>query len=62
MSVPLIRSSALHKIGGFADETAPNDDWDLWLRLAQHHRFGAVEESLFLYCRHGNQLSLGSAK
>jgi glycosyltransferase involved in cell wall biosynthesis len=57
MSVPLIRTGLLREIGGFDPETAPCDDWDLWIRLAQRAEFGFVNEALVNYIQHGEQQS-----
>jgi hypothetical protein len=57
MSLPLIRTSILRAVGGFDPETAPCDDWDLWLRLARRCHFEFVPQDLVLYTRHSGQQS-----
>lgn len=62
MSVPLIRASLLQEIGGFDPAVAPNDDWDLWLRLARKTTFECVPKVLVLYRRHAEQQSQTSSR
>ncbi len=57
MSVPLLRTQAVREIGGFAPETVPCDDWDLWLRLSRKNRFEMVPEELVHYVHHSRQQS-----
>ncbi len=61
-SVPLMRTRIIREAGGFAPNAVPNDDWDLWLRLAQTGRFDCVAEPLVLYQQHSAQLSRASQK
>ncbi|HSO69499.1 MAG TPA: glycosyltransferase [Arachnia sp.] len=46
----MIRTSALRAIGGY-DETLAYEDYDVWCRLARHHRVGYSDEPLVLYRR-----------
>lgn len=62
MSVPLVRTSLLREVGGFDAAVAPNDDWDLWLRLARKTSFECVPETLVWYRRHAAQQSQTSAQ
>ena len=62
MSVPLVRANLIREIGGFDANVAPNDDWDLWLRLARKTSFACVPEVLVLYRRHSKQQSQTSEK
>ena len=57
MSVPLIKTNLLRKIGGFDPQTVPADDWDVWLRLARHCEFAFVPEVLVFYRFHDAQQS-----
>jgi glycosyltransferase involved in cell wall biosynthesis len=57
MSVPLIRTEFLRVIAGFDPQTAPADDWDLWMRLAARFPFRFIDEVLVSYRRHESQQS-----
>ena len=57
MSVPLIRTSALRRVGGFDPSVVPCDDWDVWIRLAAENEFVGLSETLVLYHQHSNQQS-----
>lgn len=50
-SNPLIRRSAFETVGGFDESLLNADDWDMWLRLAQHYEFALVPEPQVLYRR-----------
>ena len=55
----LVKRSALLDVGGFDEELADFEDWDLWLRLAQSSNyFVAVNEGLVVVLEHpGPRLS-----
>ncbi len=53
-SNPLIRRSCLERIGGYRSHLQNQkldycEDWDLYLRIAEHYRFGLVPEYLIGY-------------
>lgn len=48
-SNPLIRSSALENVGGFNEELAAAQDWDMWLRLSAEYEFVLVPQAQILY-------------
>lgn len=50
-SAALVKKSALLEAGGFNPVHRVNEDVDLWLRIAEHHKFGCVEEVLVKYRR-----------
>lgn len=50
-SAALVRKSALLEAGGFNATHRVNEDVDLWLRIAEHHKFGCIEEVLVKYRR-----------
>ncbi|HJU26915.1 MAG TPA: glycosyltransferase [Rhodanobacteraceae bacterium] len=50
-SAALVKKSALLEVGGFDSRHKVNEDVDLWLRMAEHHQFGCVEEVLVKYRR-----------
>lgn len=62
MSVPVMRRSALEKVGGFDAGTAPADDWDLWLRLAQVASFSFCDDPTTDYYLHDGQQRLDEAR
>ncbi|MFB2836318.1 glycosyltransferase family 2 protein [Floridanema evergladense] len=49
ISNPLIRKSALEKVGYLDESLFGPDDLDLFLRLAEHFEFEVVEKTQFLY-------------
>ncbi|MEM8805098.1 MAG: glycosyltransferase [Cyanobacteria bacterium P01_G01_bin.38] len=48
-SNPLVRRSALQKVGGFDPDLPPSEDWEMWLRLAKRYDFVLVESPQILY-------------
>ena len=62
MSVPVIRRSALEKVGGFEARAAPADDWDLWLRLARVASFAFCDDPTTDYSLHEGQQRLDEAR
>jgi hypothetical protein len=62
MSIPLIRTAVLRSAGGFDPDTAPCDDWDLWLRMARRCHFEYVPQDLVEYTRHSGQLSADTGR
>lgn len=60
-SATLIPKQVFESVGGFVDnrDRFPVDveDWDLWLRIAEHHRLAVVPEVLYHYRRHDSNSS-----
>lgn len=56
-SSPLIRREALNKVGTFDESLPAGQDWDLYLRLASHYHFLAIESPQVLYRISENSLS-----
>jgi len=52
----VVRRECLERFGGF-DETLRTGDYDLWLRIARHHKIGYVPRVLTKYRQHDSQLS-----
>ncbi|HJU07860.1 MAG TPA: glycosyltransferase [Rhodanobacteraceae bacterium] len=50
-STALVKKSAVLEVGGFDRAHLVNEDVDLWLRIAERHKFGCVEEVLVKYRR-----------
>ena len=59
LSTTLIRRSALRSVGGFEDSSdfRSAEDWDLFLRLAQKHKFHAINQPLVFRRVHADMLS-----
>ncbi len=54
----LIRRSLLDEEGELWDSRfSANEDWDMWLRLAERAPFARVDEALFQYRVHGSNMS-----
>lgn len=55
-SLPLIRASCLNEVGGFDEEMQSVQDYDAYIRLAEHYEVGYVNEKLVnYYFGHGEQ-------
>ena len=53
----LIRKTALAIAGPFNQQTAPCDDWDMWLRLTNQGHITAIEKVALNFRRHSNNNS-----
>lgn len=53
-SAVLVRKECLQKVGWFDDSLVCAEDWDLWLRLAEHYDFDFVDEELVWLRQHAN--------
>lgn len=53
----LLNKEVALKVGGFDPSLTYSQDWDLWLRMAQHGGFGYVDKPLVKIRRHGNNTS-----
>jgi glycosyltransferase involved in cell wall biosynthesis len=51
-SAVLVRRACLERVGTFDDRLVCAEDWDLWLRIAEHYTFDHVEEELVLLRQH----------
>jgi glycosyltransferase involved in cell wall biosynthesis len=51
----MARTSVLRRAGGYAPDCVPAEDYDLWLRLLQAHRFAKLPERLYQYRVHPEQ-------
>ncbi len=62
-SFPLLRTSALRKIGGFDIEMQSAQDYDVWVRIAKEFSVNYIAKSLVLYHFHeGDQITKNSTK
>ena len=50
-SAALVRKATLLDVGGFNPRHKVNEDVDLWMRLAENHEIGCVDEALVKYRR-----------
>jgi len=57
----LIRKSALIRVGGYRN-VAHAEDFDLWLRIAEHFQLANLPEVLLKYRIHPGQISVASCK
>jgi glycosyltransferase involved in cell wall biosynthesis len=60
-SAPLIRRQCFEQVGYFDPEISQgscgSEDWDMWLRIAEHYPFGVVAEPLTYYRDHAQNAS-----
>jgi glycosyltransferase involved in cell wall biosynthesis len=56
-SSAMVRHSCLKHVGEFDSDMHPVEDWDMWIRLAEHYPFSVVKEPLVYYRQHPNSLS-----
>jgi glycosyltransferase involved in cell wall biosynthesis len=52
----VVRRGAFDLIGGFNPDIFPVEDWDLWIRLSRCGDLAFLDEPLFLYRRHSQNL------
>lgn len=58
LSTVVMEKALFEKYGGFDENLAVCEDYDLWLRMSVNEKFGLVEESLTIkYGGHNDQLS-----
>lgn len=48
----MVRREVFQQLGGFTTELKNAEDWDLWLRVAEHHRVSFCSEPLVRYRFH----------
>lgn len=57
-SASIVRTEYLREIGGFDEDMAAAEDYDLWLRILVNHEAGLIDEPLVTrYAGHPDQLS-----
>lgn len=56
-SVPVIRRRCFEAVGLFDPDLAITQDLDMWLRIAAHFPFAAIQEPLVYYRQHPNSIS-----
>lgn len=63
MSIPLMKTEAVRKVGGFDELMQSAQDQDLWLRLAKHYKFISIKDVLVVCHMHrGGQISTNPQK
>ncbi|MBU6301079.1 MAG: glycosyltransferase family 2 protein [Verrucomicrobia bacterium] len=53
----MVRRSCFDELGLFDPATTGIEDWDMWLRIADHHPFRVIREPLVYYRQHPASLS-----
>lgn len=47
----------LEAVGGFDETMRWNEDWDVWLRVAMHHRFTFIDQVVAQYREHADSMT-----
>jgi glycosyltransferase involved in cell wall biosynthesis len=55
-SAVLVKRACLARTGGFDERLPSSEDWEMWLRLAEHYAFDYVDEVLVHLRRHGGSM------
>ncbi|MBI4673357.1 MAG: glycosyltransferase [Chloroflexi bacterium] len=58
----LVRRAILERVGGFDETLIANEDWDLWIRMAEISRLAFHDEILARYRMHPTSLTGGRSK
>lgn len=58
----VIKKSAFDELGPFNADIPGVDDYELWMKIALHHRIGSIDTILALYRIHENQQSKNTYK
>ena len=53
----LVRRTCYEQVGLFDESLSTHEDWDMWLRMSTHYRFGAVPHVLAKYRLHDRNMS-----
>lgn len=53
----MVRTEVFRALNGFSEDLRAAEDWELWVRLAEHHLVGACTEPLVSYRFHGSMTS-----
>lgn len=53
----LYRATVTEKLGGYNEKIMGAEDYDFWLRAARHFTFRALDDTLYIYRRHGGSLT-----
>lgn len=58
----MMRRALFEQLGGFYTGLNGTEDWDLWIRVAERHPIGFVNEPLVKYRFHGGSISRNYAR
>ena len=58
----MIRLEYLKKLGGYNESFTCQDGYDLWIKFIMHYKVTNVNEPLFYYRRHGNNLTVNEER
>lgn len=58
----MMRASVFHEVGGYSSLYLHAEDYELWLRIAQHHNIANSEDVLLQYRVHENNVSWRNAE
>jgi glycosyltransferase involved in cell wall biosynthesis len=58
----MIRLEFLKKLGGYNESFTCQDGYDLWIKFITHHKVSNINEPLFSYRRHGQNLTTNEDK
>ena len=56
-SAGMVRRDAFDRAGGFNQDSCAGEEWELWLKLAQHYTFVGIPDRLLMYRVTGTGLS-----
>ncbi len=56
-STPVIRRSCFETVGVFDETLQTHEDWDMWIRIAEHYPFATLQEPLVFYRQHPTNVS-----
>ncbi len=62
MHVAMVRRTCLERVGDFDETLAVAEDWDLWLRVAQHYGVANLDQPLATYRQSSGSTSRGSRR
>ena len=54
----MVRHHCIEKVGGFDNDLALSEDYDLWLRISKEFSIGFLPETLAVYHTHGENMSM----
>lgn len=57
----VFRRECIQRVGGFNESLVANEDWDLWIRIAEQYRFVYCNKILAQYRIHPNSLTGGKS-
>ncbi len=57
-SCAVMRTEILKSTGGFDENLSHNEEYDLWLRIAERHKIAYIDQILTYYRLHGENISM----